>query len=106
MTATTTLHPLAVLGKGATTGMLRGYCTTTFGALVAAMGMPHMQDGAGTAEWAFRCQDGTVFTVYCWNEERVPYGLHQWHVGGTPNALAAFERFTGLKALDWALTVW
>ena len=94
------LHPLAVLGPADPTGGLRGHCTTTFNELVARLGKPHIHYGdKTTVEWAFRCHDGTVFTVYDWKQSSTPLGEYRWHVGGTNLALEAFTRHTGLTAI-------
>ena len=99
------LHPLAVLGRADhAQGSLQGYCHTTFSALVALLGEPHVHRGdKTTVEWAFRCHDGTVFTVYDWKELSTPLSEYRWHVGGTGRALEAFTRHTGLKTvpLTW-----
>jgi hypothetical protein len=93
------LHPLAVLGCSNPSGGLRGYCTTTYANLVALLGEPHVRRGDKTnVEWSFRCQNGTIFTVYDWKECATPTGDYAWHIGGnSPDTLAAFERHTGLK---------
>ena len=94
------LHPLAVLGRGNPGGTgLQGYCTTNYTVLVALLAIPHVLMGdKTTAEWCFRCHNGTVFTVYDWMESTTPTGDYAWHIGGnSPEALAAFERHTGLK---------
>lgn len=99
------LHPLAVVGAAEhPSGGLKGYCRTTFACLVAALGQPHTDYGDKiTVEWAFRCANGTTFHVYDWKESSTPTGPYDWHIGGSSEqALAAFERFTGLpvKPLD------
>lgn len=103
MTATTPdkLHPLAVLGRaGHPQGCLQGYCYTTFGTLVALLGEPHIYNGdKTTVEWAFRCNDGTVFTVHDWKLPSTPINEYRWHIGGTGRPLQAFTRYTGLKAV-------
>jgi hypothetical protein len=96
----TNLHPLAVLGPALEPqGGLKGYCRTTYAVLVALCGKPHFynQDKVTTL-WRFHCADGTVFDVYDWKMEATPQGEYDWHIGGSSSrALAAFERFTGLK---------
>jgi hypothetical protein len=103
MTATTVdnLPPLAVLGRAKyPQGSLQGYCTTTYAALVALLGEPHIRCGdKTTVEWAFCCNDGTVFTVYDWKLSATPLNEYQWHIGGNGQALAAFQRFTGLQTI-------
>ena len=99
------LHPLAVLGPAEhPQGGLVGHCRTTYATLVALLGEPHIHCGdKTTVEWAFRCQNGTVFTVYDWKTCGTPQGPYDWHIGGnSPDALAAFTRFTGLAASSWA----
>jgi hypothetical protein len=95
------LHPLAVLGRAPSPGgtSLQGYCTTNYTVLLALIGEPHVHMGdKTTVEWCFRCHNGTVFTVYDWMESTTPTGDYAWHIGGnSPEALAAFERHTGLK---------
>lgn len=92
------LHPLAVLGKTHPVGGLQGYCFTTYAALVALLGEPHHRGlDKIHIHWAFRCQNGTAFSVYDWKQRELPTGSAWWHIGGTGQALAAFERFTGLK---------
>lgn len=99
------LHPLAVLGPadpGTALGGLRGYCTATFAVLVALLGEPHVHNGdKTTVEWAFRCNDGTVFTVYDWKVPSTPLGDYAWHIGGTGQSLQAFTRHTGLHAVPY-----
>ena len=105
---TTNLHPLAVLGATSELGgSLKGYCHTTYSALRVLLGPPHQHNGdKTTVEWAFICNDGTVFTVYDWKELTTPVAEYRWHIGGTDQALAAFQRFTGLKTipLNWEPT--
>jgi hypothetical protein len=95
------LHPLAVLGRAPSPGgtSLQGYCTTTYVNLVALLGEPHVHMGdKTTVEWFFRCHNGTVFEVYDWMQCVTPTEEYAWHIGGnSPDALAAFERHTGLK---------
>jgi hypothetical protein len=94
------LHPLAVLGRGNPGGTgLQGYCTTNYTVLVALLAIPHVLMGdKTTAEWCFRCHNGTVFEVYDWKQCVTPTEDYAWHIGGnSPEALAAFERHTGLK---------
>lgn len=92
---------LAVLGKAHDPSgtCLRGYCHTTYDILHALMGPPHLLSGDKTnVEWAFRCNDGTIFTVYDWEESAIPAGRYAWHIGGSSDAaLRAFHRFTGLN---------
>lgn len=97
---TNNLHPLAVLGPAQDAqGCLQGYCTTTFDALVALLGEPHIRNGdKTTVEWSFRCHDGTVFTVYDYKRASTPLGKYRWYIGGTDRALEAFGRHTGLAA--------
>ena len=99
-TMTTTPNPLEVLGPATDAlGCLRGYCTTTYASLVALLGEPATHSGdKTTVEWAFRCRDGTTFTVYDWEESTTPLGEYRWHVGGSSDALAAFREHTGLEA--------
>jgi len=101
------LHPLAVLGRADhAQGCLEGYCRTIYGTLVALLGEPHVYQGDKiTVEWAFRCKDGTVFTVYDWKELSTPLSEYHWHIGGTGRPLEAFTRHTGLRTvpLTWKL---
>jgi len=102
----TNLHPLAVLGKADyPSGGLLGYVDTVYVELMLRLGPPHTHRGdKTTVEWAFHCADGTCFHVYDWKEPTTPRDLYAWHIGGNcPEGLAAFERFSGLKArpLDW-----
>lgn len=98
--------PLMVLGKADyAPGGLQGYCTTTYATLVAILGEPHYQGGDKTnVEWCYRCADGTVFSIYDWKLPSVPINEYQWHIGGSGKPLAAFQRFTGLKARPYTLT--
>lgn len=99
---TTTPNPLEVLGPATDAlGCLRGYCTTTYAALVAVLGEPHTRGGhKTTVEWEFYCRDGTTFTVYDWKESTTPLGEYRWHVGGSSKALSAFRQYTGLDAVS------
>jgi hypothetical protein len=99
------LHPLAVLGPAEDPeGGLQGYCTTTYPLLHALLGKPHVFNGdKTTVEWAFRCNDGTVFTVYDWKQSATPLTEYRWHVGGTGRPLEAFTRHTGLPAVPFTL---
>lgn len=99
------LHPLAVLGPAPhACGGLQGFCTTTYANLVALLGEPHTRNGdKTTVEWAFRCQNGTVFTVYDWKETITPTGSYSWHIGGQGDSLAAFSRHTGLETTPMRL---
>jgi hypothetical protein len=98
----TTPNPLEVLGPAADAlGCLRGYCTATYASLVALLGEPHTHSGdKTTVEWAFRCRDGTTFTVYDWEESTTPRTEYRWHVGGSSDAVAAFRQYTGLEAVS------
>jgi len=94
------LHPLAVLGRADDpSGGLQGYCLTNYFTLVTLLGEPHTRRGDKVnVVWAFRCNNGTIFHVYDWKLSSVPQGDYDWHIGGnSPDALAAFERHTGLK---------
>jgi hypothetical protein len=92
------LHPLAVLGEAPGYGSLKGYCATTYSDLVSLLGLPHKRcSDKTTVEWAFRCNNGTIFTVYDWKQPSTPTGLYRWHIGGTDSALEAFTRHTGLS---------
>lgn len=94
------LPPLAVLGKADyPSGCLRGYCHTTYSVLLHLLGQPHATGGDKTnVEWAFRCNDGSSFHVYDWEEPAIPTERYAWHIGGSSDrALAAFHRFTGLS---------
>ena len=97
------LHPLAVLGPASDAlGCLQGYCTTTFSELTARLGEPHTRYGdKTTVEWAFRCNEGTVFTVYDWKQTSTPVSPYRWHIGGTGQPLKAFMRHTGLTAVPY-----
>lgn len=101
------LHPLAVLGPATMRddkGCLQGYCPTTFSVLVALLGEPHARNGDKVnVEWAFRCNDGTVFTVYDYKQPSIPTGEYRWHIGGTGRPLEAFTRHTGLQVAPWSL---
>jgi len=98
------LHQLAVVSKADyPTGGLQGYCTTTFAHLVAILGRPHFLKGDKTnVEWAYRCQDGTTFSVYDWKQPSTPIDEYRWHIGGSGQSLAAFQRFTGLHATPFS----
>jgi len=94
------LHPLAVIGRTSPSWTwLQGYCTTNYATLVALLGPPHTRKGdKTTAEWAFMCSNSTVFSVYDWKQSATPKTDYDWHIGGSNDqALAAFERFTGLQ---------
>jgi hypothetical protein len=94
------LHPLAITGNADfSSGGLQGYCRTNYATLVALLGLPHTQNGdKTTVEWAFCCNNGCTFHVYDWKQSATPKTDYDWHIGGsTDQALAAFERFTGLE---------
>lgn len=92
------LHPLAVLGPCEPAGGLMGYCATNYEMLCIVLGRPHEQNGDKVnVLWSFACNNGTVFTVYDWKNPVTPMGEYAWHIGGNGDALAAFERFTGMK---------
>lgn len=102
------LHPLAVIGPtNELGGRLKGYCYTTYSALCVLLGPPHVEYGdKTTVEWAFSCNDGTVFTVtgsqiyaYDWKQSSTPTAEYRWHIGGSDKALDAFHRFTGLNTI-------
>ncbi len=99
------LHPLAVLGPAEDPeGGLVGYCTTTFAELKTILGEPHIRNcDKVNVLWAFRCNDGTVFTVYDWKESVTPLTNYRWHIGGTGRTLEAFMRHTGLAATRYTL---
>lgn len=102
---TSNLHPLAVLGPAPhAAGSLQGFCTTTYSNLIALLGEPHVHRGdKTTVEWAFRCHNGTVFTVYDWKEIATPTGPYPWHIGGHGDPLTAFSRYTGLETTPMRL---
>lgn len=99
----TNLHPLAVLGPAEDPeDGLQGYCTTTFGVLKTLLGEVHIRncDKVNVLR-AFRCHDGTVFTVYDWKQSSTPTGEYRWHIGGTGQPLKAFMHHTGLTAVPY-----
>jgi hypothetical protein len=97
------LHPLAVLGPAEDPeGGLVGYCTTTFSALRTLLGEAHIRNcDKVNSLWAFRCHDGTVFTVYDWKQSVTPTSEYRWHIGGHGRPLEAFTRHTGLPAVPY-----
>jgi hypothetical protein len=98
-----TAHPFCLVDRDCGTGTaLVGYVETTYGALVALLGMPQRIAGDKiTAEWGFRCADGTRFTVYDWKQSATPLGLYRWHIGGnSARSVDAFNARTGLQGFS------
>ena len=105
----TNLSPLAIASKGEPWGTsLQGYVKTTFAALVATMGKPHECNGDKvTVQWCWKLENGESFTVYDWKQCSTPKGEYQWHIGGhSEAALAAFQRFTGLRPASMTEFAW
>jgi hypothetical protein len=105
MTIVSNLPALAVLGKGHGGGTsLQGTVRTTYQALCVLLGEPHERNGDKvTVSWCFELNNGESFTVYDWKETATPAGEHSWSIGGNSSeALAAFQRFTGLRPVSTA----
>jgi len=71
----------------------QGTITTNFKRLVYKLGEPHMVGGdKTTAEWAFKTDDGTVFTIYDYYTISTPKETWDWHIGGfSPAAIEAVK---------------
>lgn len=90
---------------------LKGYITTTFGALEKAFGAPHDSDGYKVSgEWCFHDDDGNEFTIYDWkrtslydseyptvSELRNSTKPDDFNIGGDSGDIAAFIKFLESK---------
>lgn len=63
----------------------QGIVNTTYKKLVKVFGNPTTGgsfDGKVNVEWELENEDGVVFTIYDWKEDKIPKGKHDWHIGG------------------------
>ena len=51
--------------------------------LVKKLGEPMFGDGEKVqVEWVLEFDDGTVATIYDWNDSRSVHAIDDWHIGG------------------------
>jgi hypothetical protein len=81
--------------KVAKTAPFRGSVQTTYQRIVGKLGQPNPRSGNRmTVEWCLEFTDGTIATIYDWNEEATPQAIYNWHIGG--NSLEAVEHVKDL----------
>jgi len=89
---------------------LQGYVRTTYHSLTRKLGQPllmtpNQSDGKVLAKWIISDSlnvNDVLFTVYCWQEDRIPHDFHYWHIGGKKaNTLELFTEVTGAKTTSF-----
>lgn len=77
---------------------LKGYVSATYNDLFKVFGSPIYGPSASyedkvTCEWNLKSEDGVIFTIYDWKEERTPLDVYDWHIGGfTEDAVKVVEK--------------
>lgn len=75
-------HQEADMGQ-ARGSFLQGHVNVKFDELVAVFGFPHGLPSDGSqVEWVVKFDDGTVATIYDWQQEANHWDVTEWHVGG------------------------